>query len=231
MRSSNSENQQQMANTTLPFAHHSNDYADSKNSSEAVKTAFNAMLANTGNQSLNHAIQKLINKQQATSSSEDTTSSETTACKKASNGSDGLKLEPNSCSEQKSFSNEHNHRRSVFDFCAKFFENNVAACVPFFHAINNQDQCRLLENSWLELLITCLSESKIPVTDSYSDSDSPLSELLENSLRTIKCQVDKIRRFDLSREEYSYLRGLVFHDSSKFDYYIFYNNCKLFELF
>lgn len=125
-----------------------------------------------------------------------------------------------------------------------------ARSIPFFNLISNEDQIVLLQNCWHELFILSLTQSKILIEQIKELSISSLCEPLksfsveinssasENTCKSeicseivkshaekfdaLKIQMEKIRLFNLTNEEYCYLKAILLFNSG--DYFEFQRN-------
>ncbi len=247
-----------MSHGSRNFSDESSEAAAAKNSSEAIKTAFNTIV--NSNQSLNQAIQKLINKKHYQTVVEPTI----LESKASTSNMNGVKLESLDSHQEKTSNRGHGtvpieseiqKSLNVFDYCCRFFENvsDFADSIPYFNTIQVDDQARLVENAWLELLVTFLSESKISMincnasdrssvykethvkieieSDDLSNSDDDGDDSSEfnkmnsngngefsetNYFQKFKSQVERLRLLDLTKEEYSYLKGVILYENGKF---------------
>jgi len=129
------------------------------------------------------------------------------------------------------------------NYLLKYFFASIiqfARSIPFYNLVSQEDQILLLQNCWHELFILCLTQSKFLIehikdlsmsslceTESFSlknlkscsNNDEtcpdPMKTHLEN-LDILKFQIEKIRSFNLTNEEFSYLKAILLFNSGDF---------------
>jgi hypothetical protein len=125
------------------------------------------------------------------------------------------------------------------NYLLKYFFASIiqfARSIPFYNLVSQEDQILLLQNCWLELFILCLTQSKFLIghikylsmsslceTESFSLKNLTNDETCPDALKThlenldiLKFQIEKIRSFNLTNEEFLYLKAILLFNSGDF---------------